>query len=366
MERWRYSVNGMFIDLDEVEKVKAVDAEGMLLGLEHFPDQCEEAVRLAEETPLDFRVPSINSILIMGMGGSGISGDIIKTILSDEVKVPIWVSKGYSIPNFVDQGTLCFAVSYSGDTEETLSCFDKAVRLGCPIISIASGGMLESVAQRHGMPVIKIPGGIQPRSALGYLTLPILIALQKFDIIANKAEDIKETIKLLKSKAKKLSLSRSSEQNGAKGLAIKLFGRIPVVYGSDGPTAVAALRWKCQFNENAKIPAFWHVFPELNHNETVGWELLQEITENFHLILLRDEGEPERIKRRIEITRSLIEDHFGDVVEVWTEGKSKLARTFSIIYFGDFVGVYLAVLNGVDPTPVHRITLLKRKLAESS
>lgn len=352
------------IDLDDLKAIEKIDEDGMLKAIEDFPLQCQEAVDLARG--LSFDIPSdMRSVVVLGMGGSGIGGDIAKVLLEDELRIPFLVNKGYLLPRFVDDRTLCFAVSYSGNTEETLSGFDQAVERGCPVISITTGGLLGNKAEERSLPIVKIPKGLQPRAALGYLSLPILVVLERMALIGDKGQDIQETLAILDERTKNFSPHKPLSQNEAKMLATRLCGKVPVIYGSDGPTAVAALRWKCQFNENSKVPAFWNVFPELNHNETVGWELLRDITtEHFLLLLLRDAEESERVKKRVEITRSLIEGRFGGASEVWSGGKSRLARTFSLIYLGDFVSFYLAALNGVNPSPVERISVLKRRLSE--
>jgi glucose/mannose-6-phosphate isomerase len=354
--------------LDDIKKAKLIDSANMLKVVEDFPAQCEEAIRLGKTVALNGLegiVSKINSIVVLGMGGSGISGDIIRALFDDDLKVPFLVNKNYGVPKFVSADTLVFAVSYSGDTEETLSGFDQAVERNCKVIGITTGGKLAEKAESKGLPVVRIPSGIQPRSALGYLFFPLLVILARLGFIPEKDIEIEETIGLLRAKSENYGYDSPLDKNSAKALAARLYCTLPVVYGFSGLTDTVAFRWKCQFNENSKIPSFWHVFPELNHNETVSWEFLEEITKNFSLILLRDKDEPQRLKKRIDITKDLIEKKFGGVETVWAEGKSKLAKMLSLIYLGDFVSVYLALLYGVDPSPVERISVLKKRLAES-
>ena len=355
------------LTLDDVERITSVDRSNMLKVVEDFPSQCREAARLGKDVNLDGLKgisAQTRSILVLGMGGSGVSGDISRTLLEEELKVPFLVNKNYGVPKFVDKETLVFAVSYSGDTEETLSGFDQAIERGCKIVSITTGGKLAEKAEGLGLPVVRIPSGIQPRSALGYLFIPLLVVLTRLGFVPDKEKEIEEAIELLHAKSASYGLACALAGNPAKELAARLHGKLPVVYGFSGLTDVVAFRWKCQFNENSKIPSFWHVFPELNHNETVSWEFLAEITKDFSLILLRDEQEPERVKKRIDITRELIEHKFGSVETIWAEGKSKLSKMLSLIYLSDFVSVYLAVLYGIDPSPVERISVLKKRLAE--
>ncbi len=289
---------------------------------------------------------------------------MVRTLLEDELRVPFLVNKNYGLPQFVSKDTLVFAVSYSGNTEETLSGFDQAVKKNCKVVSITTGGKLAEKAGSLGLPVVKIPTGIQPRSALGYLFLPLLVILARLGFVSEKDREIEEAFELLRTKSKSYGFSSLLDQNLAKALAARLYCTLPVIYGFSGLTDVVAFRWKCQFNENSKIPSFWHVFPELNHNETVSWEFLEDITSNFLLILLRDRDEPQRIRKRFDITEELIKKKFGGVEIIWTEGKSKLAKMLSVIYLGDFVSFYLALLYGTDPSPVERINVLKKRLAE--
>jgi glucose/mannose-6-phosphate isomerase len=352
--------------LDDAEEARSVDADDMLDAVEHFPDQCQEAVYLAEKVELDDlkRVAEkASSVLILGMGGSGVGGDLTRTLLEGSIKVPIETNKGYDLPSYAGEDTLVFAVSYSGNTEETLSGFDQAVQRKCGIISITTGGELAKKCKDLGSPVLKIPSGIQPRAALGYLFLPILVILQRLGLVASLEEDIEETLQLLRSQTKVWGFYNPIEENPAKALAARLYQTLPVIYGSKGLSDSVALRWKCQFNENTKLPAIWNVFPELNHNETVSWDLLEELTENFALIILRDTNEPGPIRKRIEITTELVQDNFGSVEMVWAEGKSALAKMLYLINFGDYVSVYLALLYQVDPSPVERIRILKERLA---
>lgn len=353
--------------LDDPEKAKMIDRVDMMGIVESFPDQCQEAVELAKTAELDALKgieTETSSILVLGMGGSGVSGDLVRTLLEGKLKVPVQVNKNYGIPRFAREDTLVFALSYSGNTEETLSGLDEAIKRGCKIICVTSGGEMAEKAEARGIPMVSIPSGIQPRAALGYLFFPILVTLQRLGFSTVEEKEIGETIRLLKAKSGNYGFNTPTEDNVAKALAARLYHMLPVVYGFSGLTDMVAFRWKCQFNENTKIPAIWNTFPELNHNETVSWELLETVSENFALILLRDRDESPQIKRRIEITRELIEEKFGGVEVLWAEGVSRLAKMLSLIYLGDFVSVYLALLYEIDPSPVERINILKKRLAE--
>ncbi len=353
------------VNLDRLEEMTAVDKQGMLSRVEAFPDQCREAIDIGRG--LDVRRVTggrPNSVAVLGMGGSGVSGDVIRAVADPMSPVPVWSIKGYQLPGYVTRSTLCVAASYSGTTEETLSCFDQAIERGCKVICVTTGNELAERAARRKVPCAIIPSGLQPRAALGYLALPILIALEQLKIVPDQAAAIDETLFLIDNMVRQFKAEQPAKHNQAKQLASRLANKMPVVYGSDGIMAVAALRWKCQFNENSKAPSFWNVLPELNHNETVGWEELLTLTKRFALVMLRDRMEDPRVAKRFEVTRALIEDHFGRVLEVWSDGRERLARLMTTILLGDFVSVYLAIQAGVDPTPVERVQELKRRLAQ--
>ena len=348
--------------MNDRQAIEEIDTSDLLSVVEDLGAQCEDGAAVARAFIQD-TITGIGNIVILGMGGSGISGDIARTLLASELSVPLDVVKGYSLPGYVGGDTLVFAVSYSGETEETLSCYKQAAKKGARIIAITSGGELRRMASDAGHPVIGIPGGLQPRAALGYLLMPVIVILSRLEMIPDISSSIEEAVSVLKEMHREFSFENLEDANLPKRLARMLFGKIPVVYGSEGVLSAAALRWKCQFNENSKIPAFQNVFPELNHNEIVGWELMKDRTRSFHLIMLRSADEHDRIQKRIDITLPLIADHLDGVTEIWARGDSRLAQLLSTVYIGDLTSVYLAILNGVNPTPVDRIKLLKKKLS---
>ncbi len=350
--------------LNDPDTIKSIDVFGMLDVISAFPAQCREAVSLAESLNIEASGSAFSSVVMLGMGGSGIGGDIVKALLEPKAQVPVSVGKGYSLPGFVGADTLVFAISYSGGTEETLTTFRQAADIGSKVIAVTSGGSLEEEAKKRGFPIIKVPGGLQPRAALAYLSLTVVIALEKLGLLEDTRADIEETLGILEMMSEHMGAASPAGNNIAKQLAGRLFEKMPVIYGSEGTPAVAALRWKCQFNENSKVPAFWNQFPELNHNEIVGWQELGEVAKKCCLITLRSPGENPRTRKRIEISLPLLEGEVGESLQVWSEGDSELARLYSLIYLGDFTSVYLAILNDVDPTPVERIKLLKEKLGK--
>lgn len=351
------------IDIDDIAAVAAIDKAGMLDEMAGFADQCEQAVDMARHTELNIDPAGITDILVLGMGGSGIAGDVCRVLFDDALNVPIQVNRHYRLPAYVGPATLVLAVSYSGNTEETLAALGEAVTRGARVVAVSSGGKISLIARDKGLPLIRIPAGLQPRAALGYLSLPPAVVLEKLGLVPALTEAVSEAVNLLRHQSARLRPEEPESSNPAKQLARRLHGRLPVIYGSEGVASLAAFRFKCQINENAKQPANWNLLPELDHNEITGWQCLEDISRRFHLIFLRDADEHPQVKKRVEVTRDLIIDRFCGTEEFWSSGASKLARLLSLVYLGDFTSAYLALLNGVDPSPVERIELLKKRLA---
>jgi glucose/mannose-6-phosphate isomerase len=254
--------------------------------------------------------------------------------------------------------------SYSGDTEEALAAFQMAQARRAKIICVTSGGKLSAWAERNHLPAFALPPGFPPRSALAHLTVPLLVILHRLGLAPDPASDINETSALLEKLGAQWDAESEGPRNLAKNLAQALTQRLPIIYAACGLFEVAAWRWKEQFCENAEILSWHNAFPELNHNELVGWGLRREIDEKLQVIYLCDHQDNRRVQKRMEVTRELIAQTSAPVIEVWSEGHSLLARLFSLIFLGDLASVYLAILNGVDPTPVHKIDLLKERLEQ--
>ncbi len=312
-----------------------IDKSNMLKDLDEFPEQCAAAWELGK----DISLRQINRILICGMGGSAIGGDYLQALVKT---VPVEVLRGYTLPDYVDEDTLVFVVSYSGNTEETLSCFEQAVYKKAEIVCVSSGGKLSKLADK----LIRLPAGLQPRCATGYLFFPTLRVLHENGIIDAK-KDVKETVKLLKKVDKKY----------AQKLAKNLFKKTPLIYSSRELFPVA-YRWRTQINENAKQMAFSHVFPEMCHNEIMGYH---SAGKQFEVVLLKDGRDHKRVHKRMAICKKIFKKQVK-VNEYEIQGKSRLARMLSTIYLGDYVSYYLALLNKVDPSPVKIIEWMKKEL----
>jgi glucose/mannose-6-phosphate isomerase len=319
----------------------------MIDSIKNFPEICKDSIEKSEKITIpDYE---FDKILVCGMGGSAIGGDLLKDLLRNRISNPIEVSRQYHPPAYVDENTLTFFVSYSGNTEETLSQFVGCVKRKCKIIGITSNGKLKKWCEKFNLPFILVPKGYQPRAALPYLFFPMLICLKKLSVI-DLTKEINETIQVLK----------NMKLNGNKKIALLLKDSIPAIYASDG-FATVAKRIKTQFNENSKVPARYDVFPELNHNEIVGFEN-ETLNENHYIIILRDKNESKSMKTRIEVTKKLIEDKVKGIYEIWAQGESNLAKTMSLIFIGDVLSYELAMLNKVDPEGVESIRKLKEQL----
>ena len=344
------------------EEIQAVDRSDMFSLLRSFPDQADTAVTIAHDARLPLTSKGITSIILSGLGGSAIGGDLLRAYLGKELKVPFLVNRNYLLPKFVGPSTLVMISSYSGNTEETTSAHRDALRRKAKIFCISSNGVTERLARARKTPFIKIPGGLPPRAALGYSFFPMLIALSRMGFIGKKTPDIRETLALIRRKTGEYS-DPLSASNAALMLAQQLRGRIGAIYSSADHFDAVATRWRCQFAENAKTLATTSVLPEMNHNEIVGWKALGQQMADMQVVFLRDKGDHPRIRARIDITKEILAGHTAHITECWSEGRSLLARMFSLICLGDWTSLYLAILHGEDPTPIPVIDYLKNALA---
>ncbi len=349
--------------LDDTQFWERLDPGEMRRVVETFPEQIRKGAGIA--SAISFAAPSpIQSVVLAGLGGSAIGGDVVRSIVGDRLRVPFLVNRDYGLPAFVGPKVPVIASSYSGNTEETLSACRQAQGMRAPIICITSGGQLAELAQRDGWPLVLIPSGLQPRAALGYSTLAVLGCLRSLGLLADMAADIEETAGILDQLVARYGGPVPTESNTAKRMAVSIHGSIAAIYSSAGILDAAAVRWRAQIEENAKNLAFHHLLPEMNHNELVGWELPGAILRQIVVIMLRDRDEHPQVQKRFELTREILSAKAGALHQVWSQGESRLARIFSVMFTGDFVSLYLAGLNGVDPTPVKVIESLKRKLGK--
>ncbi len=343
-------------------RVQRHDPENMLDQLKRFPEQCVEAVEIVEQFKLDGRAErEIRNIVIAGMGGSGIGGDLVKAVLANHCPIPIAVHRNYSPPAFVTPQTLFIAVSFSGNTEETLMSVETAHKSGAEVIAITSGGKLAEFAAQHRIPCLTIPARGQPRTALGYLFLPILAILARLGFAPRLdfKGDTREAIYLLSRLVR--DFQPEVEDSLPKQLARQMHEKLPIIYAPQelGPVAI---RWTGQINENAKSLAYYNLLPEMNHNEIEGWKFPSDLTQHYFVVMLRDRSAHRQTQRRMDITAELIERHAAGIAQVHSQGESLLARLFTLIAIGDWTSFYLAVSYAQDPTPVIRIQEFKRRL----
>lgn len=353
-------------ELDDLNRIKEYDNADMLRLIESFPEQCAAAKSIGSKFnfPGSFK-SACRNVVCTGLGGSAIGADLVRSYISGEASTPLLVNRNYTLPNFVNSESLVVASSYSGDTEETLSAYEDAKERKAKIIAITSGGKLQKLAELDGFPVVTIPGGLPPRCALGYSFFPLLILLSKIGLIEDKSKNIDNAIKVMQYlKDNKIGQAVSEKKNIAKKIAKKLYLKFPIIYGGQDHIDAVVTRWRGQLAENSKNLSSSHIFPEMNHNEIVGWEEPKKLLNNLITIMLRDRQDHKRISKRMDITKKIIKDLKVEVIEVESVGEDLLARIFSLVYIGDFVSFYLAVLNRKDPTPVERVTYLKKELAK--
>ena len=349
--------------LDQLDKLKKIDPDNMITLVEQFLQQCIKGEEIARATELpDFGY--INRVVICGMGGSAIGGDLIRSYAASMGKASVAVVRNYDLPNYVDKDSLIIASSYSGNTEETLSAYSQAKKKGAKILAVTTGGKLAALCKKDGNPAILVPGGISPRAALGYSFMPLLVSFERLGLIPAQKTAIKELYKILEKNNEENNSAVLVANNPAKQLAKCLYQTIPVIYSGQDAFQPISTRWRCQFNENAKVFAHDMVVPEMNHNEILGWKNPSSILKKFHSVYLLDKGYNKQTLKRFEVMKKIIEPSASAVSEIHSTGSGLLARMFSVIYFGDFVSVYLAYLYKEDPTPIKAIDYLKNELAK--
>jgi glucose/mannose-6-phosphate isomerase len=319
------------------------DKENMLDKLNKFRDQVEKAFKIAKKAKLpEINKKKVSNIVICGMGGSAAGGLLVKSFVKN---IPVFVNRNYDLPKYVNRNSLVFVVSYSGNTEETLSAYNEAKKRKATIIAITSGGKL---AEKERKKAIIIPSGYQPREALGYTLIPALVALSRYRLMPNQDNAVRETIRAL--------VPKTDSKEGFM-LAKKLLNKIPVFYASDNMAGVAYI-CKTLTNENVKQPAFYNVFPEMNHNELNGFK---RNAKKLHVVMIKDKKDHIRIKKRMEIAGKIIKEAAG-ITELPTKGKSLLARMLHTLHIAMYASYYLALMNKTDPTPVPVIEEFKLRL----
>ncbi len=343
------------------DRLQRFDSGNMFALLKEFPAQVREAHRIASRTDCgSLNRGAIQNVIVAGLGGSAIGGDILRDYLAPTMDVPVFVNRDYSLPAWVGESTLVFACSYSGNTEETLAAFDEAREKRAQVVCLTSGGELARAAADRGNVLINVPGGQPPRTALGYMFLPMLVTLEKLGLVEDLEAEIEETLGLLERQSG--SFGEFDAENEALRLAGEIRDRLPIIYSAREFLEAVNMRWRAQMEENSKVLAYGNVLPEMNHNEIMGWERLPDVLERCAVIFLVSGDEHPQVRKRMSVTRELIEPYAGSVHSVHAEGESRLAKILGLISYGDWVSFYAAILNGVDPTPIAKIQALKASL----
>lgn len=345
------------LNLLEASECAKHDPDGMLSRLMSFPKQCSEALESGRQLKTrSLELQDVNKIVVLGVGGSGIVGDLLQRCLS----LPVHVQHHENIPRFVDSDTLLIAVSYSGNTRETLDALELGLTKGAKALCVTSGGKLQQLAQERELPLVVVPGNCPPRAAIGHLFLSTLAVLRSIGLFEGGDEE--KVASILQELALQLGPEQSLAANLAKKLALRLHKKIPLVYGAADLTDVAAQRWKTQFNENSKQPAFSNALPELSHNEIEAFGQQSKFLPNSFVILLRSAEDSELNRKRFDVLKELLSQHRIEFAEAWGYGSGQLAQMLSLIYLGDFVSVYLAILNGADSSPIPAIEGFKKQM----
>ena len=325
----------------------------MIELIDKMADDVEVAAGLTIELQAIKR--GLKNICISGMGGSAIGGDIISSIANIKGTLPVFVIRDYNIPKFVSHSTLFFSVSYSGNTEETMSAYNKAKKRGAKIVAITSNGALSDLAQKDGIPAFIVPKGYPPRAALPFLFFPILNVLRQLKVIEISDKEIKGVPKMLRN-------AQDENKIWAQETAKKIKEKMPFIY-TENKFSPIGRRWVTQINENSKSLAHCLSLPEMDHNEIVGWEHPREMLKRSIIFFLKDK-DTGKLEKRIRITEEMIKELAGEIFEIIPSGDTLLSKMFYLIQRGDYLSYYLAVEYGIDPLPVRRIEELKRRLAE--
>ena len=338
-----------------------LDSLGMFAAAAGLPEQLATAAAGAAGIDGLPAHDDIENVVVLGLGGSGIAGDVVTVVAGPFMPVPVVVHKGYGIPNFIGDRTLVFAISFSGNTEETLEAATEAAMAGGKLVCISNGGELEVLAGEWSAPHVRIADGIpMPRAGIGAVSAAPLVVLEQVGLFPGASSWIEAAVTQLTRRRDQLVVAG----NPAELLARRIGRTMPIIYGGGGVGQVAALRWKAQFNENAKVPASWNVIPELCHNEVCGFGQNGDITRQvMHLVNLRHEFEHPQVARRFDLVTEAVSEAVADVDTVWAEGDGPLAQLLDLVLFGDFVTLHRAAQEGLDPGPVPILDDIKAALA---
>jgi len=360
--------------LDTKSAILALDPSDSFKDELAFSDNLKKAIKKVKSLTLPekvkvgrhiIRYSGVEKVVFAGMGGSAIAGDVVKDWADGEAKVPMEAVRSYHLPAYTDGDTLVFLISYSGNTEETLSCMLDAVRKGCKMICISSDGAMQRVAQNLGLPLITFPKMAAARVSFPYLFAPLPYLLARLGVLSlDKVEkEMNEATDMVGKLTREYAIEVPFEENFAKKAAFQIYGTVPVIYSYSQYRSVG-LRFKTQVNENCKLPARCDVFPELDHNEIMGWEASKQIIKHYTLILLRGPEEPQEVKTRIEVLKEKFFKKARSVIEINAQGQTALARIFYLLFTADMISLYLSMLHRRDPVASKTFQILKYEVTE--
>ncbi len=338
-----------------------IDKSDMAGHISRMGMHIREAVQLCGTLTLPISGSECTGIIALGMGGSAIGGDLVRAYLFSSLKVPFVVNRSYTLPSWANERTLVIASSYSGNTEETLSAFEQAAAKKLPILCITTGGTLARRAKELNLPAIIVPAEMQPRAALAYSFVPILLAFEKLGMSSGEEQNLERVASLLETLSERYGITHLDDNNPAFKLAGEIVHRVPVMYASSSEEAIA-LRWHGQINENGKHLAFHNLVSEMNHNELESWSHPIDLVQRFSIVLLRMSEEHPRITKRFEVMKDMFHSKQVDVFEVKPEGQTRLDQLFSLIALGDWASYYMALFAGSDPTAIDAIEEFKQKM----
>jgi len=343
------------------ELINKVDSGNMWGLISSFPNHWNEVMKLTEDITLNIDSAKIRNICFAGMGGSAIGADLIRAYSLKSCPHPVQVNRHYEVPNYINEETLFIACSFSGNTEETLTALSSALEKGAQVVGVTSGGTLKKQAIEHEFDYIQIPGGMPPRAALAYSFVPLFRIFQTLGFLDEPNSVLDDTYNLLRDGVSKFT---DVDDNDALALARELNESLPIIYSDALLMEPVNLRWRGQIEENSKMLVYGNLIPEMNHNEIVGWEHIAHLAGRLTVVMLKDQDDNSRVTKRMEIVKELVMDQALSVIEISTIGNSRLERMFSLVQLADWVSMYLALLNEIDPTPIAKIDILKSKLAE--
>ena len=337
-----------------------LDSVGMFDLTAGLPEQVADSVALAAEIEPLPRLEVLENVVVLGMGGSGIAGDLLVAVAGPFMALPVVVVKSYTLPSFVGPSTLCFAISFSGDTEETVEAATEAVHAGAHVVALSRGGALEQLASEAGAAHVRLPDIPMPRAGIGAVSIPPLVVLERLGLFPGAGEWVARAVEQLRRRRDELV----RDDNPMARLARAITPTTPIIYGGNAIGDVAAKRWKCQVNENAKAPAFANTVPEMNHNEICAWGQHGDVTRQvYSYVELRHELEHPQVSRRFDLVRDLVAEVVHDVHRVDADGDGAVAQLLDLVIQGDFFSLHLAAQAGIDPGPIPVLEDLKAALA---